>query len=434
MADLTLGQRFGTSVAFNETTKVLSINLNDLNSILVSGVDVGLNVSAMTDANKDQFASRILWALLQLQRKNQQTDNNDQTVGVYVTNQGKRNLTRNNISQVGFQLTATVYYREYNAPKIRWRYGSEPWQEIEADDYTIQQSWYGGQNPNIYYRLKYGQASISNGNFAGWVTAYQNQPATIVLPIKSVRLMTAGVVVEEYAHWAYLYANSGNPPATDFREQFRTYVVDVFDATNNWKNWLLIRNSGTKVYGFEPADGSIENNPGGGSCTFTITKNGQTVYTQTRATCPQVEKIPCQLSTVNKQIEIKKLPFLEKIEVVPYQYSAYKSPGVPAPIVQADPIPSQCLNIYKNAIYVIPPLSNVGLYPNATPFDSLITQICSAPGCPPPEYQVICDCNNCQSCPNGTCAVECDGQICCYNDYGVSVAQISLVDYCGGNS
>lgn len=109
MADLTLAQRFGTSVVFNETTKVLSINLNDLNSILVSGVDLGLNVSAMTNANKDIYATRIFWALLQLQRKNQQADNNDQTVGVYVTNQGKRNFTRNNIAQVGFQLTATAY-------------------------------------------------------------------------------------------------------------------------------------------------------------------------------------------------------------------------------------------------------------------------------------------------------------------------------------
>jgi hypothetical protein len=109
MADLTLSQRFGTGVAFNETTKVLSINLNDLSSILVSGVDVGLNVSAMTNANKDTYASRIIWALLQQSRKNQQADNNDQTVGVYVTNGGKRNVTRNSIAQVGFQLTATAY-------------------------------------------------------------------------------------------------------------------------------------------------------------------------------------------------------------------------------------------------------------------------------------------------------------------------------------
>lgn len=109
MADLTLVQRFGANAAFNETTKILSINLNDLSSIIVGGVDVGLNVSAMTTANQNTYASRIIWALLQQSRKNQQADNNDQTVGVYVTNQGKRNIVRNNVAQVGFQLVATAY-------------------------------------------------------------------------------------------------------------------------------------------------------------------------------------------------------------------------------------------------------------------------------------------------------------------------------------
>jgi hypothetical protein len=109
MADLTLAQRFGTGVSFNETTKLLTINLNNLSSIIVGGVDVGLNVSGMTNTNKDSYSSRILWALLQLQRVTQPVDNNDQTVGVYVSNQGKRNVTRNSISQVGFQLVATAY-------------------------------------------------------------------------------------------------------------------------------------------------------------------------------------------------------------------------------------------------------------------------------------------------------------------------------------
>ena len=167
-------------------------------------------------------------------------------------------------------------------------------------------------------------------------------------------------------------------------------------------------------------------------CEFKVFKNGQIVHQETRAVCPEVEKIPCKLSDVRHSIEIKKLPYLEKVEVVPYAYSAYKLPGVPAPIVQADQIPAECLNIYNNAIYVIPP-SGQGIYPNGTPFDSFITQICSAPGCLPPEYQVICDCNNCQSCPDGTCPIECNNHICCYNDYGVSVAQIPKSNYCGGN-
>jgi hypothetical protein len=109
MADLTLAQRFGSGVSFNETTKILTINLSNLNSIIVGGIDVGLNVSGMNNSNKDSYASRILWALLQLQRVTQPADNNDQTVGVYLTNQGKRNVTRNSVLQVGFQLVATAY-------------------------------------------------------------------------------------------------------------------------------------------------------------------------------------------------------------------------------------------------------------------------------------------------------------------------------------
>ena len=109
MTDLTLTQRFGTSVSFNATTKIVSLNLNDLSSIVIGGVDYGLNATAMTDANKDSYASRILWALLLLSQKNQATDNNDETVSVYVTNQGKRSVTRNSVAQFGYQLVATAY-------------------------------------------------------------------------------------------------------------------------------------------------------------------------------------------------------------------------------------------------------------------------------------------------------------------------------------
>lgn len=112
MPDLTLAQRFGTNVAFNATTKVLSITLADFNNIMISGVDYGLNVSAMTDANKDQYASRILWALLLKSQATQAVDNNDETVKLYVTNQGKRSVSRNNVSQFGYQLVATAYQND----------------------------------------------------------------------------------------------------------------------------------------------------------------------------------------------------------------------------------------------------------------------------------------------------------------------------------
>lgn len=112
MADLTLIQRFGTGVTFNETTKVLSIDLNNLSNITIGGTNYGLNASTMTTANKDTFSSRILWALLLLSQANEPADNNDETVKLYVTNQGKRSVTRNSVAQFGYQLTATAYQND----------------------------------------------------------------------------------------------------------------------------------------------------------------------------------------------------------------------------------------------------------------------------------------------------------------------------------
>lgn len=110
--DLTLAQRFGTNASYNDTTKILSIDLNDLTSIVVSGTDVGLDISGLSAANIDDYASKILWSLLLLNQANQPTDNNDETVQVYVTNQGKRNSIRNSVAQFGYQLVTTAYQND----------------------------------------------------------------------------------------------------------------------------------------------------------------------------------------------------------------------------------------------------------------------------------------------------------------------------------
>ncbi len=117
MPELTLKQRFGSNVEFNETAGTLTIKLSDLgdddgngNGDMTNGR--GLDVSAMTDANKDEWSSKILWALLQLNQQNQPEDDDDDEVGVYVTNEGRRNFTRNSVSQIGFRLTTTAYIND----------------------------------------------------------------------------------------------------------------------------------------------------------------------------------------------------------------------------------------------------------------------------------------------------------------------------------
>ncbi len=109
MTDLTLTQRFGTNATYNQTNQTLTINLNDLTSIVVDGVDVGLDISGITAANVDEYASKIFWSLLLLNQANQPAINNDETVGIYVTNQGRRDAIRNSIAQIGYQLVTTAY-------------------------------------------------------------------------------------------------------------------------------------------------------------------------------------------------------------------------------------------------------------------------------------------------------------------------------------
>ncbi len=108
MTDLTLIQRFFFNSSLNDTTKILSIDLNDLTDAgdLTS---LGLDISAIDASNVDDYASKILWALLLLSKEKQPTDNNDDTVGIYVTNQGKRTATRNNVAQFSFTLAVNAY-------------------------------------------------------------------------------------------------------------------------------------------------------------------------------------------------------------------------------------------------------------------------------------------------------------------------------------
>ena len=89
MADLTLVDRFGQNVAFDQSAGTLTIKLSDL-ADQADGGDMtnglGLDTTGMTEANKDSYSSRIFWALVGLNAQNQPEVNNDETVGIYVLN------------------------------------------------------------------------------------------------------------------------------------------------------------------------------------------------------------------------------------------------------------------------------------------------------------------------------------------------------------
>lgn len=116
MPDLTLTQRFGSNVMFDEAVGTVTIKLSDLADQLDGQGDMtnglGLDTSDMTAENKDSYSSRISWALLQLSAQNQPENNNDETVGVYISNGGRSNPSRNQVSQIGYRLIATAYVND----------------------------------------------------------------------------------------------------------------------------------------------------------------------------------------------------------------------------------------------------------------------------------------------------------------------------------
>ena len=119
MTDLTLKQRFGSNAQITSTSDglVLAINLNDLNDAENFGDftnGLGLNTDPINSSNADEYASKILWALIGLSQQNQPENNNDETVGIYVSNQGKRPVNRNGVAQFGY-LTLVTGYQDDNS-------------------------------------------------------------------------------------------------------------------------------------------------------------------------------------------------------------------------------------------------------------------------------------------------------------------------------
>ncbi len=109
MADLTLAQRFGTNANYNDTNKTLTIDLNDLTDAgdIIDGL--GLDISGITPGNINSYSAKILYMIALLNFQQQPVDNNDETLPVYVTNVGRRSITRNGVAQFGYGLTLTAY-------------------------------------------------------------------------------------------------------------------------------------------------------------------------------------------------------------------------------------------------------------------------------------------------------------------------------------
>jgi hypothetical protein len=329
---------------------------------------------------------------------------------------------------------ATVRYRQYQGAKIRWRYGSEAWKEIAGDDYLTRQ--FTPPCPGQVHELNYGRQNVignsrscspTNITVFAPITSWSGSRNA---PFSNLRIHAPDVGFE------VIYPDPFAAPAftkywcRDYNFQTYFYVTDNTGTERRIANTAAL---GFSFINFQVSPASVNNCPPS-QCTFKVFKNNQVVHEETRLTCPEVEKIPCSLSDIEQKIEIKKLPFLERVEVRDQSIETIFVSPLEAPLLDTKPLPSNCYNVYKTYILAPPILSDYVPLPGAINPYQYIAQICSAVDCPPPEYQVICDCDSCESCPNGTCAVECNEQICCYGSDGVSVKAIATRNYCGGQS
>jgi hypothetical protein len=171
-------------------------------------------------------------------------------------------------------------------------------------------------------------------------------------------------------------------------------------------------------------DGQPDNCGTPAQCIFRVFENGTILrFSRTALTCPTVQQFPCFLDEQTKSIIVSKFPYLERVEVVDYGYEQF---GLN--LFRSD-IPDNCLNVYLNGVTALipPPVLPV---PYVAGNYRFIGQICSDEGCPPPNYQVICDCD-CKDCPPNTCAVFCGDVVCCYDSEGKAVETIPINEYCG---
>ena len=112
---LTLKDLFGSNASYDPNTRKLLIQIDDFqNNNPDFGIGdftngLGMDLSSINASNADQYAERFFWALIQLRKQKQPEINNDDTIGIYITNQGRRNLNRNGTAQIGYQELVTGY-------------------------------------------------------------------------------------------------------------------------------------------------------------------------------------------------------------------------------------------------------------------------------------------------------------------------------------
>jgi len=329
---------------------------------------------------------------------------------------------------------STVRWREYLPPKIRWRYPGEIWQEIDGDNYSTEVV--PDLSRNTAYRIKYrSYKTTPDGQPSQWDTTERTLSTQYIIdgieswwldvdhpnPIYPPRSFYKRYPPEARYVTREILGNV-TPPSSYRTANFRLgYISKGIETIRS-----VLSEVGIWFTNLEAVDPAKRTS----ACVFRIYRNGQIVHQETRSVCPEVEKTAYQLSNDIKERSIDKVAYTERIEIRDQSITPIFVGPTDLPLIDVKPLPRNCLNIYSTYTLAPPLLSEYVPLPGVLNPYSFIQQICSVSGGPPPEYEVICGCTDCEKCPPETCPVYCDGQICCYNDYGVSVKEIPIDRYC----
>lgn len=305
---------------------------------------------------------------------------------------------------------AVINYRPYSKGVVRYRYPNQNWQEVTGESYSLTEI--KKQCPDIQYLYRYGKAIIYNGNFGEWREFTKGVSGTapfdnIRFYINSSLFGTTDSVNPNLNHWGF--GKKGNPPDGN---RNRLYTIRITDS--NGKDIRLYHgfSQGHKIFGFEPkypeqaavlcpSDWKIE-----------VFHCGELTHQETSEAYPEVEVIAPELMDT-KSITVDSIPKNHHVEI---SNASYSISGNSPPSISKKSIPSHCLNIYKVNGSFFNPSANSNNSENPL---QLIAQVCSAKCTPPPEVEVVC--LPPEKCPPGTCTVECNGVICCYDKNGISV-------------
>lgn len=260
-----------------------------------------------------------------------------------------------------------------SSKKIRWRYGSESWQEIAGENYSITYS--SGGNLSQYYSVQ-GSYTGPAPNCSGTMSRVES-----IGPFGPAVQVDLGWGFYTWRTWSF-----GENRWID------AYPYKMYAWRCIWQGFI-----------FTPARGGIDDS---GFIFKILNKYGGTVYQELRKSSPEAYIIK------------ESILYLESSDIL------WKS-GVKTSEEYILAEEDRSSGLYGINFFLVNNKGRQG--GNSTKF---LGAVFSPPECEAfPEVKVYCYPLNLRKCPNNTCPCIRGEYVCCYNSSGFSVDKIPIEEY-----